>query len=73
MDIMHDVFAEICQYNLSHAILNFAEQMKYFRLNTLNSRKKYFDYGTIEIKNICSCNIELKHLYKKNLKRQQDK
>lgn len=68
MDVMHDVFEGICHYNFSHAILYFTEQMKYFSLNTLNTRKNNFDYGIIEIKNIWSRNMELKHLYNKKFK-----
>lgn len=49
---MHDIFEGICHYNLCHIINYYTEEVKIFSLETLNYRKKHFNYGPIEIGNI---------------------
>ncbi|XP_022168088.1 uncharacterized protein LOC111032164 [Myzus persicae] len=66
-DIMHDLFEGVCHYNIIHIINYFITSMKHFDLDTLNSRKEFFDYGPKEIENI-SPKIQLHHLKKKKLK-----
>lgn len=67
VDVMQDVFEGICHYDLSHAITYFINKMKYFDLNTLNHRKRTFEYGATEIQNL-SGDIKLNHLQNKHLK-----
>ncbi|XP_031358061.1 uncharacterized protein LOC116181772 isoform X1 [Photinus pyralis] len=66
VDIMHDLFEGVCHYDLCHIIPHFIK-MKYFDLETLNSRKRTFEYGRHEIGNI-SGDIKQLHLDKKKLK-----
>jgi hypothetical protein len=51
VDVMHDLFEGICHYDICHIIKYFTENVKYFSLYTLNSRKSNFNYGSIEIGN----------------------
>lgn len=67
VDVMHDLFEVICHYDMCHIIKYFTENVKYFSLNTLNSRKSNFNYGSIEIGNI-SPSINTKHLQNVHLK-----
>lgn len=67
VDVMHDVFEGVCHYDMCHIISYFTEKIKYFSLDTLNSRKKLFSYGSIEIGNISS-QIKPEHLKKFHLK-----
>lgn len=55
VDVMHDVFEGVCHYDLCHVIKYeyYIEYLKLFSLETLNRRKSNFDYGTIEVRNIC--------------------
>lgn len=62
---MHDVFEGICHYDLCH-IIPYLIKMKYFNLETLNSRKLTFEYGRHKIGHI-SGEISQAHLdIKKN-------
>lgn len=67
VDAMHDVMEGICHYDICNALLYFIEEKKYFTLQTLNKRKKQFDYGELEIGNICQ-DISLNHIKKKHLR-----
>lgn len=67
VDVMHDLFEGICHYDMCHIIKYFTENVKYFSLDTLNSRKSNFNYGSIEIGNI-SPSINTKHLQNVHLK-----
>jgi len=51
VDIMHDIFEGVAVYNMCHLITNFI-RLKYFTLETLNIRKKSFNYGESEIGNM---------------------
>lgn len=44
VDIMHDLFEGVCMYNMNH-IINHLIQLNFFNLETLNMRKKSFNYG----------------------------
>lgn len=70
--VMHDIFEGVCHYDFCHIILYFTSKMKYFQLETLNSRKRYFNYGPSDIGNI-SGEITSNHLTNKHLKCQQVK
>lgn len=48
---MHDIFERVAVYNMCHLITNFI-RLKYFTLETLNIRKKNFNYGESEIGNM---------------------
>jgi len=63
-DIMHDLFEGVCHYNTIHIINYFITSMRYFDLDTLNSRMQFFDYGPKEIENTTP-KIQLHHLKKK--------
>lgn len=67
IDVMHDIFEGICHYDFCHILQYFIGTVKYFNLETLNSRKKNFAYGSIEIDNM-SGEIKLKHINNKRLK-----
>lgn len=53
VDVMHAVFEGVCHYDLCHVIKYYIEYLKLFSLEILNRRKSNFDYGTIEVGNIC--------------------
>lgn len=53
VDTMHDLFEGVCHYNLAHSLKYFIRTKKYFTLKTLNMRKQTFNYGELEIGNIC--------------------
>lgn len=67
VDVMHDIFEGVCHYDFCQVIVYFTERMKYFDLETLNLRKKQFNYGPTEIGNI-SGDIKAHHLKNKHLK-----
>jgi len=52
IDIMHDLFEGVCRYDMCHIIKYFINTIQVFSLETLNSRKRNFNYGPIEIGNI---------------------
>lgn len=60
VDAMHDVFEGVCHYSLAQ-IINYFTKMKYFNLETLNSRKKNVDYGPKEIDSISGKNTIVSH------------
>lgn len=61
VDAMHDVLEGICHYDMCHSISYFIKEKKYFTLETLNQRKKTFEYE--ETENICN-DISVIHLKK---------
>jgi len=67
IDIMHDLFEGVCRYDMCHIIKYFINTIQVFSLETLNSRKRNFNYGPIEIGNI-SPEITDLHLNKFHLK-----
>lgn len=66
VDVMHDVVEGICHYDMANSILHFIEN-KFLTLDLLNSRKRTFEYGDIEIGNI-SPDITINHLKSQHLK-----
>lgn len=50
VDIMHDIYEGIGNYNMCHIILKLI-YLKYFNLETLNNRKQHFNYRSSEIGN----------------------
>lgn len=67
VDAMHDVLEGICHYDICNALLYFIEEKKYFTIQLLNKRKQLFDYGELEIGNLCQ-EISLNHIKKKHLR-----
>jgi len=51
VDLIHDIFEDVCVYDMCHIILNLIK-LGYFDLETLNNRKQHFQYGESEIGNI---------------------
>lgn len=51
VDIMHDIYEGIGNYNMCHIILQLIN-LKFFNLETLNNRKQHFNYGSSEIGNL---------------------
>lgn len=51
VDLMHDLLEGVCNYDMSSIIRNFILEFKYFSLEVLNNRIRFFDYGPSEIKN----------------------
>jgi len=66
VDIMHDIFEGVCHYNLCH-IIKYYINLQIFSLETLNLRKKNFNYGPLENGNLSPEITEL-HLNKCRLK-----
>jgi len=66
VDIMHDIFEGVCHYNLCH-IIKYYIDLQIFSLETLNLRKKNFNYGPLESGNLSPEITEL-HLSKFRLK-----
>lgn len=56
------IFYDICQI-ISH----FINKRKYFTLAILNERKQHFEYGPIEIGNICG-EISMTHIQNRHLR-----
>lgn len=52
-DIMHDIFEGIAHYELCSICKYFINEKKYFTLSLLNARKRSFDYGPEDQKQIC--------------------
>jgi len=53
VDIMHDIYEGIGNYNMCHIILRVKLiDLKYFNLETLNNRKQHFNHGSSEIGNL---------------------
>lgn len=67
VDIMHDIFEGICNYDMSHIIDYLVNVKKFLSFKRLNVRKKMFNYGPIEITNI-SNDITPDHIKKFKLK-----
>lgn len=67
VDAMHDILEGVCHYDMSFSLLYFIQIKKYFSLKTLNSRKRNFEYGELEIGN-SSPDITMTHLKNKHLK-----
>lgn len=65
-DIMHDVLEGICVYDICNIILGLVND-KVISLDTINSRKKFFQFGNIEIGNI-SQPLLMDRLQSNNLK-----
>lgn len=52
VDIMHDIYEGVGNYNMCHIILKLID-LKYFNLEkALNNRKQHFNYGSSEIGNL---------------------
>lgn len=51
VDIMHDIFEGVCHYNMCH-IIKYYINLQIFSLETLNLRKKNFNYGPLESGNL---------------------
>lgn len=64
---MHDIYEGICYYNMCHIIKYYTDSAKIFSLQTLNLRKKNFNYGSIEIGNV-SPDIQLHNIQNIHLK-----
>lgn len=59
-DIMHDFFLGICRYDMAR-IINSCIKKKYFTLDRLNDRLKYFDFSELDHGNKIS-SISQKHI-----------
>lgn len=59
VDIMHDIFEGICMYNMNHIICNLIN-LGFFSLETLNNRKRGFNYGDNEIGNMSPPIMQIK-------------
>ena len=66
VDVMHDIFEGVCHYNLSF-IINYFIRKKFFDLDTLNFRKRNYNYGKWDIDSI-SNDVKSNHLIKKHFK-----
>lgn len=51
VDLMHDILEGVCGYDIFSILRHFIFVMKYFTLETLNHRIKFFNYGTTDIRN----------------------
>lgn len=67
VDAMHDVLEGICHYDMCKAILYFINDRHYFTIEILNKRKQLFEYGELEIGNIC-LDISMSHLKRNHLR-----
>lgn len=68
VDIMHDVFEGICQYNMVHILNHYTQRVKLFTLATLNDRIYSFNYGPIDVGNKIGTPIKIENLKNKHLK-----
>lgn len=62
VDIMHDIYEGVCNYDLSAILKYIIEEKAYITLNGFNEKKSLFDYGINDIGNI-SQPIEQKHIH----------
>ncbi|XP_055701281.1 uncharacterized protein LOC129802993 [Phlebotomus papatasi] len=60
-DLMHDMYAGVCRYDLAKILNYFIYEKKFFSLDTLNYRKQMFNCGKSEIANV-SPPIERHHI-----------
>lgn len=67
VDIMHDLFEGVCHYDMCEVLNYYINEVNIFTLDTLNSRKQQFNYGSYEIKNL-SPSIKYTHIKNKRLK-----
>ncbi|XP_022179736.1 uncharacterized protein LOC111040227, partial [Myzus persicae] len=51
VDLMHDILEGVCGYDIFSILRHFIFVMKYFTLETLNHRIKFFNYGSTDIRN----------------------
>lgn len=51
LDIMHDIYEGVCEYDLSQILLHYIVNLKYFTLQDLNDRIGAFDFGVSELSN----------------------
>lgn len=51
LDIMHDIYEGVCEYDLSQIILHYIVNAKLFTLQDLNDRIGAFDFGVSELSN----------------------
>lgn len=51
LDIMHDVYEGVCEYDLSQILLHYIVNLKLFTLQDLNDRIGAFDFGVSELSN----------------------
>lgn len=49
---MHDLFEGVCDDDMAEILFYFVFTKKYFTLQELNDRIRYFDYGPIDKKNM---------------------
>lgn len=67
VDMMHDLFEGVCHYDICHILKFYTQTKKIFSLETLNLRKKNFNYGLLEIGNFSQPILE-RHLNQNRLK-----
>ncbi|XP_036342990.1 uncharacterized protein LOC118752243 [Rhagoletis pomonella] len=65
-DIMHDLFEGVCSYDICQVLLSLIKE-KVLTLETINSKKRLFPYGEMELSNM-SANITIGCLQKNKLK-----
>jgi len=51
LDIMHDIYEGVCEYDLSQILLQYIVNLKLFTLQDLNNRIGAFDFGISELSN----------------------
>lgn len=51
LDIMHDIYEGVCEYDLSQILLQYITNLKLFTLQDLNNRIGAFDFGVSELSN----------------------
>lgn len=51
LDIMHDIYEGVCEYDLSQILLQYIINLKLFTLQDLNDRIGAFDFGVSELGN----------------------
>lgn len=51
LDIMHDIYGGVCEYDLSQILLQYVVNVKLFTLQDLNDRIGAFDFGVSELSN----------------------
>lgn len=67
VDIMHDLLEGVCRYDMGYVLYEFIYNKKYFSLETLNRRIKYFDFHQgvdtgNQIPQLIKLQIKKKHL-----------
>ncbi|CAG9773530.1 unnamed protein product [Ceutorhynchus assimilis] len=65
-DIMHDLYEGICRYDMGHILYSLIYEKKYFTLEQLNKRIKYFGHRECDIGNRIPL-INDKHIAKRHI------